>query len=291
MSVSSASLARRRIRAAAVAGTFYPARRGELQSMVRRLLNEAAASRSGPYDVPASRRSLAAPKALIAPHAGYVYSGPVAASAFARVEPLRDRVRRVVLVGPSHFVPFHGIATSGASAFATPLGDVEIDHEAEAALTEELPCVRVVATAHHREHCLEVELPFLQQTLGAFRIVPLVVGDASTDDVARALDLLWGGEDTLIVVSSDLSHYLDYRAAQLLDSATSRSIEGLDGETIGPDQACGAISIRGLLSVAARRGLAATTLDLRNSGDTAGPRDAVVGYGAWALALPSAALA
>jgi len=286
MCASPVTIASRRIREAAVAGTFYPARRNELQSMVRGLLDDALGGSVGERP----RRGTDAPKALIAPHAGYLYSGPIAASAFAHLEPLRDRVRRVVLLGPSHFVPFRGIAISGAAAFATPIGAIEIDREAEARLESSLSCVQSMPAAHGREHCLEVELPFLQQTLGEFCIVPLVVGEASSADVAGALDLLWGGEDTLIVVSSDLSHYLDYRAAQRLDAATSRSIEGLDGE-IGPDQACGATAIRGLLAVAARRGLTASTIDLRNSGDTAGPRDAVVGYGAWALTPPSADLA
>ncbi len=223
-----------------------------------------------------------APKALIAPHAGYVYSGPVAASAFRRAALLRDRVRRVVLLGPSHFVPFEGLATSGAAAFATPLGRVEVDAGAESLL--DLPFVVELARAHQREHSLEVELPFLQEVLDSFRIVPLVVGEAAAEEVGGALELLWGGDETLVVVSSDLSHYLDYDAATRVDAATGRAIEELRWDAIEPDHACGWAAIRGLLWAARRRGLVATTLDLRNSGDTAGPRDAVVGYGAWALA-------
>ena len=270
MSRSPATLLRP-TRDAAVAGTFYPGRGDQLRSTVRRLLDDAAATTPGP-----------APKALIAPHAGYVYSGPVAASAFGRAAPVRDRVRRVVLIGPSHFVRFRGLATSGAAAFATPLGCVEVDAGAESLL--ELPFVVDSPRAHDREHCLEVELPFLQEVLDAFRIVPLVVGEASAEEVGGALELLWGGDETLIVVSSDLSHYLDYDAASRLDAATARAIEELRWDAIEPDHACGWAAIRGLLWVARRRGLAASTLDLRNSGDTAGPRDAVVGYGAWALA-------
>lgn len=270
MSRLPATLARRRTRAPAVAGTFYPAPAAELRSLVRRLLDEAGAAAP-------------APKALIAPHAGYIYSGPVAASAFRCARTLERRARRVVLIGPSHFVRFRGLATSGAGAFATPLGEVEIDTEAEALLAA-LPVVVELPQAHAREHCLEVELPFLQEVLGAFRIVPLVVGEASAQEVGRALDLLWGdGDETLVVVSSDLSHYLDYAAAARLDAATSRAIEELRWESIEPEHACGAIAIAGLLWWARRRGLVATTLDLRNSGDTAGPRDAVVGYGAWIL--------
>ena len=277
----SLTLTRRRTREAAVAGTFYPGRRDALEALVRELVEEAAGVPRASADALGSTQ---APKAVIAPHAGFVYSGPIAASAFARVLPLRDRVRRVVLLGPSHFVPFRGIATSGAGAFATPLGSLEIDGEAEAELTSALRSVHEMPAAHGREHCLEVELPFLQHILGGFRIVPLVVGDVSDGEVARAIDLLWGEEDTLIVISSDLSHYLDYESARRVDATTRGAIERLHGHAIGPDQACGAIAMRGLLEVAARRGLAAATLDLRNSGDTAGPRDAVVGYGAWNLA-------
>jgi AmmeMemoRadiSam system protein B len=272
MSRSPANLVRR-TRAAAVAGTFYPDRSDALRGMVRRLL-DAAASGDG--------ASGAAPRAVIAPHAGYVYSGPVAASAFARVTALRDRIRRVVLIGPSHFVSFRGIATSGAAAFATPLGEVEVDLAAESSLAG-LPGVSDVPRAHAREHCLEVELPFLQETLDSFAVVPLVVGDATHEEVGRALDLLWGGDETLVVVSSDLSHYLDYQTAANVDAATARAIEELRWEAIEPEHACGWAAIRGLLWTARRRGLAVRTLDLRSSGDTAGPRDAVVGYGAWAL--------
>ena len=256
----------------AVAGTFYPARRGELASTVDRLLAAAAAA---PEAAPP-------PKALIAPHAGYVYSGPVAASAFRRVAALRDRIRRVVLVGPSHFVPLRGVASSGAAAFATPLGAIEVDADADRELLE-LPLVRERPDAHAREHSLEVELPFLQQVLGVFRLVPLVVGDAATEDLGAALDLVWGGEETLVVVSSDLSHYHDHATAARIDAATARAIEELRWSAIEPEHACGSVAVRALLWVARRRGLAVTRLDLRSSGDTAGPRDQVVGYGAWSF--------
>jgi AmmeMemoRadiSam system protein B len=267
-----ATLTRRRTRDAAVAGSFYPASPPALRSLVGRLLDGA----------PVGAASAAPPGALIAPHAGYVYSGPVAASAFARARPWLGRARRVVVIGPSHYVRFRGLATSGAGAFATPLGELAIDVEAEARLAG-LPAVIELPEAHAREHCLEVELPFLQEVLGELPIVALVVGDATAQEVGGALDLLRGDDDgeTLIVVSSDLSHYLDYDSARRVDAATSRAIEDLRWESIEPDHACGATAIAGLLWWARRRGLAASTLDLRSSGDTAGPRDAVVGYGAW----------
>jgi len=236
---------------------------------VRRLLSEAPPG--GP-----------APAAIIAPHAGYRYSGPIAASAFRCAAARRDRIRRVVLLGPSHYVAFAGLAASGASAFSTPLGAVEVDTAAEEALVASAP-VDVLERAHAPEHCLEVELPFLQVVLGAFSLVALLSGDCGVQETGRVLEALWTGDDTLVVVSSDLSHYHDYPTATRLDAATARAIEELRWEAIAPDDACGAVAVRALLWVARRRGLRATTLDLRNSGDTGGPRDRVVGYGAWAL--------
>ncbi len=258
------------VRRPAVAGTFYPQGASQLKRMVDDLL-ETANPQPGPP-----------PKALIAPHAGYVYSGPIAASAFVQVRPLTS-IRRVVLLGPSHFVALRGLALSPDTAFATPLGIVPIDQPA-ADQARTLPQVRVSESAHSHEHSLEVELPFLQHVLGAFSLVPLVVGDATDEEVGQVIDLLWGGPETLLVISSDLSHYLDYESARELDGLTARAIEGLRSEDIGTDQACGRIPIRGLLWAARRRGFTAKTLDLRNSGDTAGPRDRVVGYGAFALA-------
>jgi hypothetical protein len=257
------------IRSAAVAGAFYPGSARELSAMVRRLLDDAGTPGTGP-----------APKAIIAPHAGYIYSGAVAASVYARLKPLRGRIDRVVLLGPCHRVAVRGLALSGADAFATPLGDVPVDKDAGAAIAD-LPQVRTVDATHAQEHSLEVHLPFLQEVLGAFTLVPLVVGDASAEEVADVLERLWGGPETLIVISSDLSHYLDYDTASRLDRETCSAIEALDHTRIGYDQACGRIPVSGLLAVAKRRGLSVTTLDLRNSGDTAGGRDRVVGYGAW----------
>jgi AmmeMemoRadiSam system protein B len=256
------------IRPTAVAGMFYPADRDELHQMVAGFLHQATATDE------------AAPKAIIAPHAGYIYSGPIAANAYARLTPVRDTIRRVVLLGPSHRVGFLGIAASSADFFHTPLGDVALDHE----LLEQVTGLRGVQTfdrAHQMEHSLEVHLPFLQEVLGEFTLLPLVVGDASPEDVAEVLRCVWGGAETLIVVSSDLSHYHDYTTAQRMDRATSSAIEQLNPEAIGYENACGRTPLSGLLLVAREKHLNAHTVDLRNSGDTAGPRDQVVGYGAY----------
>ncbi|MCW9058297.1 MAG: AmmeMemoRadiSam system protein B [Gammaproteobacteria bacterium] len=255
------------IRNPAVAGMFYPGEAGELHRQVQGYLREAA---SAPHN----------PKAIIVPHAGYIYSGPVAATAYASLVPRRGRIERVVLLGPSHRVPLEGMAVSSVEFFATPLGDIPIDREAVKHLLT-LPQVKVMDEAHLLEHSLEVQLPFLQEILGEFRLIPLVVGDSSPDEVAEVLELLWGGEETLLVISSDLSHYQDYETARRLDRATSDAIEALAPQRIHYDDACGRNPVNGLLLAARRRGLHASTLDLRNSGDTAGPRDRVVGYGAY----------
>lgn len=259
------------VRPPAVAGMFYPSDPEELQHQIVRMLEAIP---------PAS--TTAAPKAIIAPHAGYIYSGPVAAYAYARLAPVHDRITRVVLLGPSHRVPLPGLATSGADFFRTPLGDVPLDR-ADIERVETLPQVRRMDIAHQMEHSLEVHLPFLQTVLDGFSLVPLVVGDAAPSETAEVIETLWGGDETLIVVSSDLSHYHDYATAHRLDEATRRAIEALEPDLIGYESACGRNPVAGLLVVARRKGLAVTTLDLRNSGDTAGSRDAVVGYGAWAL--------
>lgn len=257
------------VRQPAVAGMFYPAEPRGLRGMISEYL--AAASATG-----------AVPKALIVPHAGYIYSGPVAASAYVLLKPLRGAIRRVVLLGPAHRVALAGLALPSSDFFATPLGNVPLDKDA-AALLRDLPQVQVMDAAHAREHSLEVHLPFLQELLGEFSLIPLVVGDASAEDVGEVLERLWGGPETLVVISSDLSHYNDYQTARRMDAATARAIETLRFEDLGYDDACGRVPVSGLLHVARRRGLAVRTLDLRNSGDTAGPRDQVVGYGAWAI--------
>ena len=218
--------------------------------------------------------------AVIAPHAGYAYSGPIAASAHAGFASARRVIKRIVVVGPSHYEPVDGLAVSSAQAFATPLGRVPVDTEAVRGLRT-FRQVSVRDEAHAREHSLEVHLPFLQTVLGDFSIIPLVVGNASAEDVAAVLEALWDGPETRIVVSSDLSHYHDYDTARVLDLATSRAIEALRPQELGDEQACGLAPVRGLLEVARRRGLHVQTIDLRNSGDTAGMRDRVVGYGAF----------
>lgn len=255
------------IRPPAVAGTFYPASAGELGSLVDRLLAAVA--------VPANARC---PKALIVPHAGYVYSGPIAASAFARVAPHGDRITRVVLVGPAHRVFVEGLVTPGANALRTPLGDLAVDTDALRLLDGVRPDARV----HAREHSLEVELPFLQRVTPRAKVVPLAGTRADPEFVGRALDLLWGGPETLIVISSDLSHYLPYADARATDERTAQRILARDTTLAGED-ACGSIGINGLSWVARKRELTIELLDLRTSGDTAGTKDEVVGYGAFAI--------
>jgi MEMO1 family protein len=253
------------IRPPAVAGAFYPEAREILSRDLAALLG--AAPMSG---------DVAVPKALIAPHAGYIYSGPIAATAYARLAPARGRIKRVVLLGPTHRVAVDGLALPGAIGLATPLGVVPVDREAVRSISP-LPQVSESRAAHAREHSLEVHLPFLLTMLGSFTVVPLVVGRASPEQVAEVLDRLWGGDETLIVISSDLSHYLGYEEAQVTDRETARTILQCR-PLLNHDQACGATPVNGLLAVASRRGLKPELLDLRNSGDTAGDRSRVVGY-------------
>jgi AmmeMemoRadiSam system protein B/AmmeMemoRadiSam system protein A len=253
------------IRPPAVAGTFYPERKDALSRDLALLLEASPAPRHG-----------VVPKALIAPHAGYIYSGAIAASAYARVAPARGRIKRVVLLGPAHRVAIDGLALPGAMGLASPLGVVPIDREAVRSISS-LPQVSESPAAHAREHSLEVHLPFLQTVLGTFAVVPLVVGRASTEQVAEVLERVWGGDETLIVISSDLSHYLSYDEAQATDLETANTILGCR-PLLNHDQACGATPVNGLLAVALRRGLKPEMLDLRNSGDTAGDRTRVVGY-------------
>ena len=257
------------VRPPAVAGLFYPAEPATLERSIEQMLGRAP-SRPG-----------ATPKAIIAPHAGYVYSGPIAANAYALLAPARDVIKRVVLLGPTHRVAVRGLALPGVDRFATPLGTVDLDKEAVEALRD-IPCVGVSAEAHALEHSLEVHLPFLQTVLSEFRLVPLAVGHAGADEVARVLDRLWGGPETLIVVSSDLSHYLSYREAQSVDRATCDAILGLRTD-IDHDQACGATPVTGLTLTAQRKELKPELIDLRNSGDTAGDKNRVVGYASFAF--------
>jgi MEMO1 family protein len=255
------------VRQPAVAGAFYPGQAQALASTVASLL----------ADVRARCDSTAAtPKALIVPHAGYIYSGATAALAYAQLAALRSIIRRVVLLGPVHRVPVRGLALPGAAAFATPLGAIEVDQAAVAALAS-LRQVVVSPAAHALEHSLEVQLPFLQSVLDGFKLVPLAVGDATPAEVAQVLEALWGGPETLIVVSSDLSHFLPYRAAQSIDQDTVQNILALRGH-LTHEQACGGTPINGLLLAARHHHLQPRLLELCNSGDTAGDKQRVVGY-------------
>lgn len=256
------------VRPPAVAGMFYPAEPARLRHEIDALL--AAASPGKPQ-----------PKALIVPHAGYVYSGPIAASAYATLAPAASRIRRVILLGPTHRVAVRGLALSDAARFATPLGEVELDHEAARAIAD-LPQVTLSERAHAMEHSLEVQLPFLQCVLKDFKLLPLAVGMATHEEVSEVLERLWGGKETLIVISSDLSHYLPYAAAKRCDDLTARQIMEFD-QRITHEQACGATPINGFLHAASHHHLIPHLLDQRNSGDTAGPRDGVVGYASFAF--------
>jgi AmmeMemoRadiSam system protein B/AmmeMemoRadiSam system protein A len=266
------------IRPTAVAGQFYPADFAEANRQLSAFLAGAV------HPSCEGRR----PKALIAPHAGWVYSGPVAAGAYGLLRPFRGSYARVVLLGPSHRVAFRGMALSSAEQWASPLGAVTLDRDWSHLAG--LPEVGVLDQAHAQEHSLEVHVPFLQAVLGEFRLLPVVVGDARPEAVAALLDALWGGDETLIVVSTDLSHYLPYEQCRRTDGTTADAIERLEPDAIGREGACGRIPVGGLLTAARRRGMEVVTIDVRNSGDTAGPKDRVVGYGAWALFEREAAM-
>lgn len=258
------------VRPAAVAGLFYPADPQELRDNLSALLAKTTTA-------PAAGRM----RALIAPHAGYIYSGPVAAEAFAALRKEKDWFSRVVVIAPAHRILIPGIVVPSATAFATPLGDLPIDL-AGIADVRSLRGVQVDDEPHAAEHAIEVELPFLQAILGSIPIIPLLVGSTRAETVAGAIDQLWD-DHTLVIVSSDLSHYLSYEEARRTDNATALAIENFNEAAIGPDDACGALPIRGLLIAARRRGFTIERLDLRNSGDTSGNRHSVVGYGAWVI--------
>ena len=264
------------VRETAVAGQFYPGVAGELDGVVRGFLADADTPGLPPPDAGN------APKAIIAPHAGYVYSGAVAARAYARLSPVSDTITRVVLLGPCHRVAVQGLALSSAEAFRTPLGDIPLDAQAAEQILG-FPQVQVFDATHEMEHSLEVHLPFLQRVLGDFSLVPLVVGETAPDEVADVIEALWGGPETVFVISTDLSHFLNYDDARKIDGRTCRAIETLEPSAISANGACGRFPVGGMLAVAKRRGMSVTTLDIRNSGDTAGPKDRVVGYGAWML--------
>jgi hypothetical protein len=259
-----------RVRPVAVAGMFYPRAPELLRAQVEGFLANVEEPKSAP------------PKAIVAPHAGYIYSGPIAASVYRRLQVAGSGYRRVVLLGPSHRLPFRGLACGSWEAFQTPLGEVAVDRGALQPLLAS-GLLRELDEAHRWEHSLEVQLPFLQLALGPFQLLPLVVGEATAEEVGRVLELLWTDPETLVVVSSDLSHYHPYAEACQLDAATSKAIEALDYHRIDWEGACGRVPLSGLLWSARRRGLQAHTVDLRNSGDTAGDRSQVVGYGGYVL--------
>jgi AmmeMemoRadiSam system protein B len=264
MATASSSL---RARPAAVSGLFYPDDPRELEDSLQALLLGASVERP-------------APKALIAPHAGYIYSGPTAAAAYRLLRNAAD-IRRVVLIGPSHRVPFQGLAVPAADAFDTPLGRIPIDVTGRQALLE-LAQVQLTDAPHAQEHSLEVQLPFLQAMLQDFELLPLAAGDATAAEVAEVLETVWGESETLIVVSTDLSHYHGYAQGRLIDRATNDAILSYSTEIDG-DQACGCVGLNGILACARQRHMRIQLEDLRSSGDTAGDRERVVGYGAWSL--------
>jgi len=259
------------LRPAAVAGAFYPGDQQHLRRDIVEYLSQAGSTFTKP------------PKAIIVPHAGYMYSGPIAASAYHLLEPIRDQIRHVILLGPAHTVPLKGLATPGVAAFRTPMGDVALDIDGMNMLVEQYRYVSEKPFAHAEEHSLEVQLPFLQTILAEFDLVPLVVGNASAQEVGDVIEHCWGDSTTLILVSSDLSHFLSYNEAVREDAHSATAIEDLDHKALSHHSACGRNGINGLLKCAAARSMTVERLDLRNSGDTAGHRDRVVGYGSWAF--------
>ena len=253
------------VREPAVSGSFYPSDPSVLRDTVDALLSSAVPHLSS------------TPKALVVPHAGYVYSGPIAATAYALAARMRDTITRVIVIGPTHRVAVRGIALAGVEGFATPLGVLSVPEAWAAAQLSALPTVCVSPEAHRWEHSVEVQLPFIQRALGNVDVIPMLAGDATGDEVADVLDALWGGPETLIIISTDLSHYLPDLAARQIDAATIARILALDGP-IDHEHACGATPLNGLLTAARLHGLHPTLLDARNSSDTAGDPDRVVGY-------------
>ncbi|MBT3345210.1 MAG: AmmeMemoRadiSam system protein B [Gemmatimonadetes bacterium] len=265
------------IRPAAVAGRFYAENRQQLSSAVTSYLSDGAAgTRTGLQGQPLPVGRV---KALICPHAGYIFSGPVAGSAYAALGADATAIRRVVVIGPAHRVEVRGLVAASAGVFATPLGGVRVDPVVGALCTEGL--IHIDDAAHREEHALEVQLPFLQSILEDFTIVPLLFGQCEPSEIAGLMERLWGGEETLFVISSDLTHFHPHSVATQLDHLTSTAIESLDADGIDEGAACGRLAVQGLLQVAARRGLVATAIDVRTSAETAGDPDRVVGYGAY----------
>lgn len=263
------------VRQPAVAGLFYPGSKRELLTDIKRYLRQAL------LDMDEQLQQLK-PKAIIVPHAGYIYSGETAAKAYATLLGLSNTIKRVILLGPAHRTRLRGLAISDVQYFRTPLGDTPIDIPAIRQLLC-APQVQVMDAAHWQEHSLEVQLPFLQTVLDDFSLIPIVVGDATVSEVHQVLDMLWGGPETLIVISSDLSHYHDYSTAQYIDRSTCEAIEHFDLDHIDAKQACGSIGVKSLLRAAKNRSMVVHTLGLSNSGDSSGDQQRVVGYGSWAF--------
>ena len=265
----------KKLRPAAVAGQFYPGTAEELGRQVDALLNEAR----GQIDPGIANDE--SPEALIVPHAGYRYSGAIAASAYARLGGAVKQISRVVLIGPAHRVRLKGVAFSGADYFDTPLGRVPLDVDTVKQCVRQFPFASIGNKAHQHEHSLETQLPFLQRCLSRFKLVPMVVGAADPLEIAQLLSYLWGNRESVVIVSSDLSHYKPYKQAKQIDTFTSQAITALNPDPITYEHACGQVGIRGLLHVARQRKLVAAKIDVRNSGDTADRKDQVVGYGSF----------
>jgi MEMO1 family protein len=257
------------IRYPAVAGQFYPENPETLRQTVTTLLQEAN-----------NFANLPTPKAIIAPHAGYIYSGPIAASAYACLKKAQQKISKVVILAPAHRYPVAKLAATNVDVYTTPLGNINVDKNNVKKIMH-LPQIDLNEEAFAQEHAIEVQLPFLQIALGNFELTPILVGNANVVDVVAVLQKVWGGEETLIVISSDLSHYYDYETAKTLDNDAATAIVNLKPSNLKDEQACGYIPIKGLLAAAANYNLQATLVDLRNSGDTAGPKTEVVGYGAF----------
>ena len=266
------------VRPPAVASLFYPGEAAELKQNLREMLDEASEAEDPNEDLPADQYL----KALIVPHAGYVYSGTTAARAYHLLRKNRDDFRRVIILGPAHRVWLEGIAFPGTDAFETPLGRIPLAKQQIRELLR-FPEVQLRDDAHQDEHCLEVQLPFLQEILNEFELIPAVVGEISPDSLSGLLENLLEDPQNLLLLSTDLSHFHSYSEAQAIDQKTAEAIESFEDEKILPEQACGAHPLRGLLRHARIQGWRIQRLGLCNSGDTAGSKDRVVGYGAWAL--------
>mgnify|MGYP000421614602 FL=1 len=261
----------KQIRPSAVAGMFYPGDPDELSNQITGFINEKP------------NKTTEVPKAIIVPHAGIVYSGSIAAAAYRTLLQYRHIIRKVILLGPAHRVYLNGLALPTVDQFQTPLGEINLDTKTIKKLVDDFPEITFSDQAHAEEHSLEVQLPFLQEVLASFRLIPFVVGVATQSKVAEVIEHLWGGDECLIIISTDLSHFHGYREAVRLDNISATQIESFRGDLLADNSACGRIPLRGLLHVAQQKGLSIKRFDLRNSGDIAGRKDQVVGYGAWGL--------